>query len=435
MRWWRCSWVDPTKWASLVRMPGIREEMKHREEHPEEVRVFITAGEASGDWLAAGLMQQLRDQAHPIPIRFEGVGGERMAQQGLNSLFPMTDLSVMGILEVLPKIRTFLKRIRETACHVVGHEFDAFISVDSPDFSFRVAEIVREISPRPPVMLHYVAPSVWAWRPERAAGIARLYDAVLCLLPFEPRYFEAEGMKAYFVGHPVLEGELARADGTALRRKLGIPEDARVIGVLFGSRSGELKRVGPSLRDAVNEVSLRHPDTHVLTLTLPHLEEPVRALLEPVGCQTHVVADQSLKWNVLAAMDGAVATSGTVGLELAVAGVPHVIAYKMNPFTWALIKRRLSTPYAHLANILLERRVVEEHIQKYCRANPIARSLERILSDEWARDVQKAFFKRVTRLLHNPEADGPAAAQAAAAVLSLLGERGAIRVEPGVIRA
>ena len=377
--------------------------------NPGNLKVFITAGEASGDTLGAGLMRALKEKT-AARVNFEGVGGPQMEAQGLRSLFPMQDLSVMGVAEVLPRLNLILKRIRQTARRIEDENPDIVVTIDSPDFSFRVARLIKN----PSVMIHYVAPTVWAWRPGRAKKVADLYDGIVCLLPFEPLYFEAEGMKAVFTGHPMLESGFERADGEGLRARLGIAPEQKVLGVLFGSRGGELRRTGYVLREAALKIVQKNPDMQLVTLTLPHLKSRIDTLLEGFPCKTHVLTDAASKWSAFAAMDVAMATSGTVGLELAVTGVPHVIAYKINALTHFLIRSRIKAKYAHLANILLDREVVPEFIQKNCTADAIAGAVEKILRGE---KTQRAELEKVRGLLQRVGTTSPSL-QAADFILS-----------------
>src|SRR5690606_18985 len=215
----------------------------------ETYRVFIVAGEPSGDALAAPLMRALRSRAPHIS--FFGVGGPLMTAEGLKSLFPMDELSVMGLFEVLPRLPRLLRRIDQTADAARRIAPDVFITVDAPDFSFRVArKLLGTAFPK----IHYVAPSVWAWRPGRAKKIAALYDHLLTLLPFEPPYFEAEGLPANFVGHSVVESGANLGDGAAFRARGGIGDSERLLMLLPGSRRGEVTRHLPIFRGVVTEL-------------------------------------------------------------------------------------------------------------------------------------------------------------------------------------
>ncbi|HEY8191516.1 MAG TPA: lipid-A-disaccharide synthase, partial [Alphaproteobacteria bacterium] len=368
----------------------------------------------SGDFLGGRLMEALKKESGR-PVRFSGVGGAQMQAQGLDSLFPMSDLSVMGITEVLPRLPLILRRIRQTAHHIRKTQPDIVVTIDAPDFSFRVAAALRKpeqttlaqdiaawlnddeeknlpVDFKMPRMIHYVAPTVWAWRPERAAKVARLYDGILCLFPFEPPWFRAEGMQALFTGHPVTEAGLNTADDKKLRGEMSIPTDVKILGVLFGSRMGELNRTGPALRETAYRLAQERPGMHLLTLTLPHLERELRNLLQGMPCKVHVLSDQARKGEAFAAMHAALATSGTVGMELAVAGIPHAIAYRANALTAFIVKRKVTVRHAHLLNILFEDEIVPEFIQGKCTAENILPAMKTLMDDDIARARQKLIF-------------------------------------------
>lgn len=368
---------------------------------PEPTHICMIAGEMSGDYLGRQLMAALKKQQPGV--RFSGVGGPQMEQEGLQSLFPMSDLSVMGLAEVLPRIPLLKRRIGQTASHIREQNPDIVITIDSPDFSFRVAKLARPFCAK---MYHYVAPTVWAWRPERAAKVARLYDGIICLFPFEPPWFELEGMRAAFVGHPVMESGLGKANGDKIRKELGVPPDAKVLGLLFGSRMGELNRTAPALREAACRYAKDNPGIHILSLTLPHLEREVRNLLQEFPCATHIVTDHARKAECFAAMHAALATSGTVGMELAVANVPHAIGYRMNALTWQIVRRKLSIKYAHLVNIMFEGEVVPEFIQGKCRADSMLPALNILMEDDIARARQRMMFEKFREHIRPPGNSG-----------------------------
>lgn len=388
----------------------------------ENLKVFITAGEESGDALGASLMQHLKTMSD-TRIAFTGVGGQRMEAEGLSSLFPMRELSVMGLAEVLPKIPHILKRINQTANMARDVQPDIFVTIDSPDFSKRVAKKLMGDLPEHCLKVHYVSPTVWAWRPERAAKLAELYDLVLCLYDFEPPYYKDLDIDAVFVGHSMLDSGVEAIDGNALRAELGIPVYEPVLGLLFGSRMSELNRTGPILHDAAKIVAQNVKGLHVVSLTLPHLQKQAQNLLESLKCKTHLITDTSQKWGLFKTMDAAIAVSGTVGLELAAADTAHVIGYKMNPITWALVQRKLTTEYAHIGNIIEGDDVVPEYIQKKCRAGDIGRMAMRLLREEDLRSKQKQAFDRIRGALRVKE-DMPAAKIAAKAILERAGQNG-----------
>lgn len=366
----------------------------------DPLHVCLIAGEASGDFLGAQLMRAIRSVAG-VPVRFSGVGGPQMQAQGMESLFPMETLSVMGIAEILPRLPDLIRRINQTAAYVSNSKPDILVTIDSPDFCFRVAKKIRESGSKP-LMIHYVAPTVWAWRPERAARIAKLYDGLLCLFPFEPPYFEKEGLKATFIGHPLMESGLGQGYGDAFRHRLEVPAEARVCGLFFGSRRGELKRMGPVLSIAAAALRRVHKDVHFIAPTLPHLKGEVTQMLRGLPFAWKVVVsgeDGNEKPGIFAAMDMAVATSGTVGLELAVAGIPHVIGYKANPLTAAIIRRKVKVKYAHLANILLDRPAVPEFLQENCTPGNVETAARELLESKTRQDTQRQAFAQVRGML------------------------------------
>lgn len=374
----------------------------------KELHVFITAGEASGDILGARLMKAIRKRAGGRAVRFSGIGGPTMQAEGLTSLFPMTDLSVMGLAEILPRLQKLLARIRQTADTVLALKPDIVVTVDSPDFSFRIARRVKEkAGAARPKMIHYAAPTVWAWRPGRAAKVAALYDGIVCLFPFEPPYFEREGMETCFAGHPAAERTAPKGNGSIFRRQHGIPDGVKVLGVLFGSRVGEVRRMGKVLQAAAIEIAARHPDLEIVAPTLPHIAPQVADLLRGMPCGVHISADPAAKADAFAAMDGAVAVSGTVGLELALAGTPHVIGYRMSPLTWQVVRRAVKAKYAHLANILLDAPVVPEFIQGACTAENMAAALEKLWADEGGRGQKRDFEKLPGLLSGGGEGESP----------------------------
>lgn len=370
--------------------------------------VYLIAGEASGDFLGAQLMKAMK--AQQPDIQFSGVGGDLMTSEGLNSLFPMEDLSVMGIWEVLPRLRLILKRIKQTKDDIIGVKPDMVISIDAPDFSFRVQKKVREaydgaqeIAPK---LVHYVAPTVWAWRPKRANKIARFLDTIICLFDFEPDYFKRVGLKAISVGHPMMESGLNEA-----KPALVGGEGVKKIGVLLGSRRGELKRTAPAIIKAIKKIKEQSPDVELIVPTLPRLKNRVKELILPLDLPMTVSTEAKDKWALFKACDVAIAVSGTVGLELAAANVPHVIVYKANPITVAVIKRVIKTKFAHLANIILQKEIVPEYIQEKASPDNIAKGALTLLNDQSACDQQKQAFEQVRQSIGSGKTPSKAAAE------------------------
>ncbi|MEE8333071.1 MAG: lipid-A-disaccharide synthase [Alphaproteobacteria bacterium] len=381
------------------------------------LRLFIIAGEASGDALGAPLMAALRE-ATGGEISFEGVGGPLMAEQGLDSLFPMSDLSVMGIAEIVPRLPLLLRRLRQTAAAVRATGPDAIVTIDAPEFCFGV---LRRIGDRRAVRIHYVAPTVWAWRPWRAGKLARAIDHLMTLLPFEPTFFEQAGLAASFVGHPVVDGGAATADGVGFRAEAGIAPDARLLCVLPGSRMGEIARLLPPFGETVAALARRFPDLHVVLPTLPHLVGRVRQAVAGWPVPVMVTEDAAGRFGAMAASDVALAASGTVALELARCGTPSVIAYRVHPLTAAVVRRLVRVDYANLVNLLLDRPAVPELLQEHCRVDELTPALETLLTDETAQAAQLAACDEAIGLL-SPAGMTPAA-MAAETVLRVIRER------------
>lgn len=333
---------------------------------------FLIAGEPSGDRLGAALMAGLRAR-HP-EVSFHGVGGPLMQAEGLHSLFPMEDLSVMGIAEVLPKYLHLKRRIRETAAAALAANPTAMISIDSPDFCLRVAKIVKAARPALPT-IHYVAPSVWAWRPKRAEKMARVIDHVLALLPFEPPLMQAAGMTCDFVGHPVVAEALATPEERSL-----LAGEGPLILALPGSRRGEVTRLAPVIGAVLAKVKAVHPSARVVLPTLRGVTDLVTDLSKDWPIKPLITQDKSLKRAAFAMADVAIAASGTVSLELAANGCPMVIAYDMHPLTLWLMRRAALIDTVTLVNLVSETRAVPEFIGDRCRADLIAPALLDLLN-------------------------------------------------------
>jgi lipid-A-disaccharide synthase len=334
--------------------------------------LFLIAGEPSGDRLGAALMAGLKELAPGIT--FAGIGGPLMQAEGLTSLFPMEELSVMGIAEVIPKYFPLKRRIRQAAEAALASGAAGMVTIDSPDFSLRVAATVKAAQPGFRT-IHYVAPSVWAWRPGRAAKMAKVIDHVLALLPFEPPYMTAAGMTCDFVGHPVVAEPVAtKAEAAAFRQTHGISPDSHLIVALPGSRRGEVTRLARPFGESLAALLPQTRDLRVILPTPAHLEPLVRGLVADWPGQPIILPspDVATRTAAFAAADVALAASGTVSLELAAQMCPMVIAYDMAPLTLWLMRRAALIDTVTLVNLVSETRVVPEFIGPDCRANAIA---------------------------------------------------------------
>lgn len=378
------------------------------------LRVFILAGEPSGDRLGGALMAGLKQLAPGVT--FEGIGGPLMQEQGLTSRFPMDELSVMGIAEVLPKYRHLKRRIRETAEAVIATRPDVVITIDSPDFSLRVAKLVKAASDVRTV--HYVAPSVWAWRPKRATKMAQCIDHVLALLPFEPPYMEAAGMDCDFVGHPVVNEPLATGAEIASFRSAFDLGDAPYLLALPGSRRSEVGRLAPVFGAAVQNFVLNHPDMRVVVPAAGPVAQLVRENLQSWPNDTVLVDPNVLdkdtakahKRAAFAGADLALAASGTVSLELAQAHTPMVIAYTFKWLTWQIMKRMALIDTVTLVNLVSDTRVVPECLGPECQPDQITAQLDAVAAQPNAQ--LDAMAVTMERLGQGGEAPGLRAARA-----------------------
>lgn len=354
---------------------------------------FLIAGEPSGDRLGAALMRGLKQECGAV--RFAGVGGPLMQAEGLDSLFPMELLSVMGLAEVLPRLPDLLRRVRQTADAAIAAAPDALITIDSPDFCLRVAGRVRDAAPGIPTV-HYVAPSVWAWRPKRASKMAKVIDHVLAILPFEPPYMEAAGMSCDFVGHPAVTDPVpTEADARGLRKAGGIAPDAPLLAVLPGSRKGEVERLLPVFAQSVRQVATAVPGLRIVLPTTAHLAAYVRGavanwpgapvVLDPGDGQAD---PEARKRAAFAAADAALAASGTVSLELAATATPMVIGYDMNWLSRQIVARALQVDTVTLVNLVTETRAVPEFLGADCQPGPMADAVVRLFGDSPERDAQ-----------------------------------------------
>lgn len=379
------------------------------------MKVYLIAGEASGDVLGSMLMKKIR--ATNPDATFYGIGGALMEREGLTSLFPVHELSIMGLAEVLPRIKHILARIQQTADHIQTLSPDILVTIDAPDFCFRVAKKVRAASGKRPVMVHYVAPTVWAWRPKRARKVAALYDGILCLFPFEPPFFQKYNLPAGYVGHPVMEQGYVDADGADIRNELNIPAEANVLGLFFGSRVGEVERHGAVLRAVAEKIQADYPGIHFIVPTLPHVSDRVELCLNGIS-NVHIVMDPDRKPQIFSAMTAAVAVSGTVALELSVANVPHVIGYRISPVTYHVLRHMVKVRFAHLANILLNKEAVPEFLQDDFTVENITNALKTLLKFGHDVENQCAEFATVRKLLNGKTKELPSV-QAANFVLDL----------------
>ncbi|WP_406736508.1 lipid-A-disaccharide synthase [Thioclava sp. GXIMD4215] len=380
------------------------------------MRVFVIAGEPSGDKLGGALMAGLKSL---VPeISFTGIGGVHMEEEGLRSRFPMEELSVMGIAEILPKYRELKRRIRETAEAILAEAPDVVISIDSPDFCLRVHKIVKATRPAQKVV-HYVAPSVWAWRAGRAAKMAKTVDHVLALLPFEPPYMEAAGMSCDFVGHPVVTEPRATAEeAAAFRETHMIGPNQPLVLCLPGSRKSEVARLGARFDEALMQLRDREPGLRVVVPTVRGVSKFVRQMTARWPVAPIVVEASEDKRAAFAAADLALAASGTVSLELAANRTPMVIAYDASRITWHIVWNMMKIDTVTLVNLVSDTRQVPEFLGPNCQPRLISEKLLQLLEDREARAGQIAAMELTMQRLG--EGGDPPGLRAARSVLGFL---------------
>jgi lipid-A-disaccharide synthase len=374
--------------------------------------IYLFAGEQSGDVLGAALMHAIH--ARRPDATFVGVGGSAMAGQGLTSLFPIRSLALMGLLEVVPKIFMLKALLKRTVADIEARRPDILVTIDSPGFTLRV---LKALQPTTLKRVHYVAPQVWAWRENRVKHYPGLWDELLCLLPFEPAFFARHGLTAKFVGHPVLESGADTGNAARFRERHAIAADAKIVTVMPGSRQTEVSRLLPILEATIR--LLPEAVVPVVPLAGP-VEAVVRARTSSWPIRPILVADRAEKHDAFAASAAALTKSGTSTLELALAQVPVLVTYRVNPISHQIGKRLIQIKYASIVNLLLDRPVIPELLQYESRPDRLAAELHRLLTDPAAVAAQREGCAEAMAMLRPPA--GTPSECAAEAVLAMLEE-------------
>ena len=357
---------------------------------------MLVCGEPSGDQLGAQLMRGLKALAPDIQIT--GVGGTAMAREGLDSLFPLDATAVMGLREVVPAIPRILARVREATDFACRTRPDAVVLIDSPDFTHRIAHAIRKRDPSIRTV-NYVAPQVWASRSYRTKQMAKDFDLVLALFPFEVPFLKNYGLRAEFVGHPVIERQARMVGGDGLRARLGIGADAPLLVLLPGSRSNEIRFILPVFREAMALLAQRIPGLVTVLPTIPHVAAKVAAATENWPTPLHVLNSEDDKYAAFDAADVALAASGTVTAELALSKTPMVVGYRVGGVTYALSSLIMHVKYITLVNVLLEREAVPEFLQSRLQPAALADAVEKLLTDPVARAAQVASLRQFDEML------------------------------------
>ena len=378
-------------------------------------KIFLIATEESGDRLGANLMKVLRQRLGGA-VRFEGIGGRAMAREGLTSLFPIEELSIIGLAAVVKQLPKILRLIKQTAVAVTEASPDILVIIDSPDFTHRVAKRVRAGDPKIPIV-DYVSPSVWAWRPGRARAMLRYVDHVLALLPFEPEaYRRLRGPPCSFVGHPLTEQLVQLRPGPAERQRRDEPPP--VLLVLPGSRRSEIRHHMAVFGQALGRLNDAGVAFELLLPTMPHLQEAVAEALKAWPVQPRVVIGEKEKRAAFRIAHAALAKSGTVTLELALSGVPMVTAYRTGSAEAWILRRAIKVNSVILANLVIGDNVIPEFLQENCTPERLADALRDVLGDSAQRRTQLEAFAKIDQILSTGNL--PPSARAADIVLATM---------------
>jgi lipid-A-disaccharide synthase len=389
--------------------------------------ILLTAVEPSGDELGASLMRALRRELGP-ETRFVGVGGAEMAREGLASPFDPSDMAVVGAFNAIaawPRVRA---RAREAAAIAVRGRPDVAVLIDAWGFSIRVATRLREVAPDLPIV-KFVGPQVWATRPGRARTLARKVDRLLTIHAFDAPWFERWGLKTTFVGNPVLGGPVAKADPKGLRRDLGLAPDQPLLLVLPGSRGQEVRRLMGPFGDAARRLQAGRPDLAVVVVAATGVAPEVRVLAARWARPPMIVEGEAARLSAMRAATLALACSGTVTTQLAMAGCPMVVGYRLGPFTYLAARLLLRTRYITLFNVAAGKLIATERLQGRCAGRVLARDLARLLDDPARAKAQAAAQTAALEMMRGG-VDDPLRAAAAAIAETVAGRRGGSDGQP-----
>ncbi|MFN5382279.1 MAG: lipid-A-disaccharide synthase [Alphaproteobacteria bacterium] len=343
-------------------------------------KIYIICGEASGDFIASRLIKELKLRVTDIQVK--GIGGDLSKEEGLISLFDYKDLAIMGLFEVLPKIPKILFRLKKTIKDILQFKPDLIITVDSPGFNFRIVQKLRKLGVKTP-MIHYVAPTVWAYNPERATLVSKLYDHLLLILPFEKPYFDAVKLDSTFVGHPSIE---KLETESCIER---ISKNEKWLVVMPGSRLQEIAQMKTIFIDTIHRLQAKYKeDLRIFIATLPHLAESLQTLF---GDTATVVSDAAEKERVFYNADVALVKSGTSSVEMMFYDIPCVVLYKTSWLTYQIMRYKVKVPFISICNLVLNKMVMPEFIQNECKPSDIAISISNLLSTKKAKEIKNDY--------------------------------------------
>lgn len=361
------------------------------------MKVYLIAGEPSGDLLGSRLMRALRKKTGN-QVEFFGVGGDTMEAEGLKSLFDISDLAIMGLMEVIPSIPRVLRLLKETVADIEKVRPDVIVTIDSWSFSSRVHKILRKKKLGIP-QVHYVAPQVWAWKKKRAKTMHNYIDHLLTLLPQEPKYFTPYGLSVDFVGHPVIESDVVHGSAEAFYLQHDVPLDKKVVAILPGSRKTEVTRLLPVFLEAARRLYAQDKNLYFVIPTVKTVSGLVKDMSKNCGVPLVITETEKDRYDAFKASKAAMAASGTVALELAISDVPHIIGYKVSDFTAMLLRRFMHIQFVNLSNILLGREVIPELLQERCVTSNICMYLRELLNRGDLYEKQIGGFRKVREVL------------------------------------
>lgn len=366
-----------------------------------KTKIVIIAGEASGDNLGAKLIKAVL--ARDNFIEFQGVGGDKMLAAGLSSsIFPMSDISVMGYFEIIWSLPKILWRMEQTYQFIRKYKPDLIITIDSPGFNFRLVTKLKNSEDLSIPIIHYVAPTVWAYKPERAQKIAQLYDHLLVILPFEKPYFDDVNLPCTYIGHPVVEDVSPSFDAKQVKIIHNIKAEATLLTIAPGSRLGEIQRHMPIICKVILSLTQQNRDLLFIIPTLPHLKELIDKY-----CKAHNISkfvrieiNDVTKFSLLAISTAALVKSGTMAMEVAKLNIPMVVMYKASPMTAYILKKQLKIKYVNICNLILDAPIIPELLQEHCTANNIEKELAALLDPHSKnRMLQQAAFVQIMKIL------------------------------------
>lgn len=372
------------------------------------MKVFIIAGEESGDLLGSKIMKELKTRKKDSEVEFFGIGGEKMQKEGLSSIFPMHDLSIMGIVEIIPHIPKILKRIKQTVSEIVKIQPDIILTIDAPDFCFRVIKKLKKTNLKvfeASKKVHMIAPSVWVYRENRAEKISKLYDHLLAILPFEPPYFERHGLKTTFIGHPVVETlkkedvNFSEEELFKLRQKLNLPQSSKIICMTPGSRSGEIKRLLPTFIETIELLKKEGQDIAPVILSTQRMQDSVKEYCQKAKFVAPIIADRAEKNKVVKMSDLALSKSGTNTFEFMLLEKPMVVCYKANFITTMIANIIVKVKFFNIANYILDKENIPELMKEKCKAKLIYKEVLKLLNNKEAAQKQVDENNKVLKIL------------------------------------